>query len=136
MQQLGAGTITYSGDVESLVFDWGTIRMLSEPAVTHAQRHSFGVVALAPGKGHERHNHPDAEEIIYAVSGEGEQMLDDQPAVTVRAGACVYIPPGVYHGTLNTGSEPLHLVIMYAPAGPEQVLRETPGVRVLPPQQG
>ncbi|MDQ5854401.1 MAG: cupin domain-containing protein [Chloroflexota bacterium] len=132
MQQIGAGRITDGGDVETLMFDWGNVKILSEPAVTGAERMSFGMVVLAPGKGHERHNHPGAEEIIYVMSGEGEQMLDDRPAVQVGPGACIYIPADVYHSTLNTGWEPLRLLIVYAPAGPERALREIPGARVLP----
>ncbi len=61
MQRLGAGFITTNADVETLAFDWGTVRMLSEPPVTGAGRHSFGVVDVLPGGGHERHNHPGAE---------------------------------------------------------------------------
>lgn len=138
MQRLGAGVITTDADLETLAFDWGTVRMLSEPQVTGAQPHSFGMVKVLPG-GHERHNHPGAEEIIYVVSGEGEQMVDDQPPVKIGPGACVsflmvfIIQHGIYHSTLNTGSEPMQLIIIYAPAGPEQMLREIPGCRVLAP---
>ena len=133
MQRLGAGTITYGDDVDALVFDWGTVNILSEPTVTQAERFSFGTVTLEPGKGHERHNHPGTEEVIFVLSGEGEQMLDDQPAVTVRSGACIYVPADVYHATLNTGAEPLRLLIVYAPAGPERLLREIPGCQVVEP---
>lgn len=135
MQQSGAGWVVYGDDVESVMFDWGTLKILSEPAVTDAERFSFGMVVLAPGKGHERHNHPGSEEIIYVMSGEGEQMVDDQPPIQVRAGASIYIPADIYHSTLNTGWEPLRLLIVYSPAGPERLLRDLPGCRVLPPGQ-
>ncbi len=132
MEQLGSGYIVYGEDVDTLAFDWGTIKILSEPAVTGAQRMSFGMVVLAPGKGHERHNHPEADEIIFVMSGEGEQMIDDEPPVHVRPGASIYIPQGVYHSTVNTGWEPLRLLIVYTPPGPERVLREIPGCEVIP----
>lgn len=135
MQRLGAGIITTGADVETLAFDWGNIRMLSEPSVTGAQRHSFGITEVLPGGGHERHNHPGAEEIIYVLSGVGEQMVDDQPPVEITAGACVFIPDSVYHSTRNVGSEPMRLIIVYAPAGSEQLLRDIPGCRIVPPGQ-
>ena len=135
MQQSGAGWVVYGEDVESLVFDWGVVKILCEPAVTGAERFSFGMVALEPGQGHERHNHPGAEEIIFVLSGEGEQMIDDQPPIHVHAGASIYIPADIYHSTLNTGAEPLRLLIVYSPAGPERLLREIPGCRVVPPGQ-
>jgi oxalate decarboxylase/phosphoglucose isomerase-like protein (cupin superfamily) len=135
MQKVGSGYITYGDDVDSLVFDWGTVKILSEPQVTDAERFSFGMVVLEPGKGHERHNHPGSEEIIFVMSGEGEQMVDDQPPVKVRPGASIYIPADIYHSTLNTGWEPLRLLVVYAPAGPERILRDIPGCKVIPPTQ-
>lgn len=133
MQKVGSGYITYGDDVDSLVFDWGTVKILSEPQVTEAERFSFGMVVLEPGKGHERHNHPGSEEIIFVMSGEGEQMVDDQPPVKVRPGASIYIPADIYHSTLNTGWEPMRLLVVYAPAGPERILRDIPGCKVISP---
>jgi oxalate decarboxylase/phosphoglucose isomerase-like protein (cupin superfamily) len=133
MEKLGRGWIVYGDDVESLVFDWGTLKFLSEPQVTGAQRFSFGMVVLAPGKGHETHNHPGVEEIIFVMSGEGEQMVDNQPPVPVRPGASIFIPADVEHSTINTGWEPMRLLVIYSPAGAERDLREIPDCRVLPP---
>jgi oxalate decarboxylase/phosphoglucose isomerase-like protein (cupin superfamily) len=131
MHKLGSGAITTRQDVDRLEFDWGRIHFLSEPAVTAANRFSFGIVELAAGKGHARHNHPGSEEIIYVVSGKGEQMVDDQPPVKVSSGSSIYIPADVYHSTLNTGTETLELIVVYSPAGPERLLREIPGCRVV-----
>ena len=132
MQKPGAGVITTTTDVDALEFDWGRIHFLSEPAVTGANRFSFGIVELAQGKGHARHNHPGAEEIIYVVSGQGEQMVDDRPSVEVSPGSSIYIPADVYHSTVNTGTETLKLIVVYSPAGPERLLREIPGCKVVP----
>jgi hypothetical protein len=33
---------------------------------------------------------------------------------------------------MNAGWEPLRFVVVYAPAGPENVLRGLPGVRIVP----
>jgi oxalate decarboxylase/phosphoglucose isomerase-like protein (cupin superfamily) len=132
MHKSGSGTITTIEDVDCLEFDWGKIHFLSEPAVTGAIRFSFGLVDLVAGKGHARHNHPGSEEIIYVVSGEGEQMVDDQTPVKVGPGSSIYIPADVYHSTLNMGTETLKLMVVYSPAGPERLLRELPGVKVIP----
>ncbi|MCC6629632.1 MAG: cupin domain-containing protein [Chloroflexi bacterium] len=124
-------------DVETQVFDWGTIKWLSEPRVTNAQQFSAGVVLLAPGKGHTRHNHPGVEEILYVVSGQGMQMVEDELGQPVRrpviAGMMVHIPADVFHETINTGWEPLKLIAVYAPHGPEAQLRSMEGTVVLPP---
>jgi len=134
MKKVGAGYIVYGNDVETLSYDWGMVKILSEPKVTEARRMSFGMVILEPGKGHDRHNHPESDEIIFVVSGEGEQMIDDKAPVHVRPGASIYIPQAVYHSTVNTGWEPLRLIIVYTPAGPEDVLRAIPGCEIKPPE--
>ncbi len=124
-------------DVETQVFDWGMLKWMSEPRVTDADRFSAGIVILAPGKGHTRHNHPGVEEVLYVISGQGMQMVEDdcgQPlGRTVTAGMLVHIPANVYHETINTGWEPLKLVAIYSPHGPEAILRAMPDCTVLPP---
>lgn len=126
-------------DVETQVFDWGTIKWMSEVRVTGARQASGGVVILDPGKGHLRHNHPGSEEILYVISGVGEQMVEDDTGTpmyrTVRAGDMVYIPAGVYHGTENSGWEPMRILAIYAPGGPEAVLRELPDCTIVPAGQ-
>ena len=50
MQKVGSGYITYGEDVDSLAFDWGTVKILSEPQVTEAERFSFGMAVLQPAQ--------------------------------------------------------------------------------------
>lgn len=116
-------------------FDWGAIKWFVTPDGTEGATISFGEVVLQPGKGHDRHNHPESEEILYVLSGDGEQMVDDGEPFPVQAGATIYVPTGVYHSTRNTGWEPLRLLALYNPGGPEKVLESLPGFRKLPPGQ-
>jgi oxalate decarboxylase/phosphoglucose isomerase-like protein (cupin superfamily) len=120
--------------VEKLVFDWGSIKWLSEPRVTGTARFTMGVVLLEPGKGHVRHNHPGCEEILYVVSGQGSQMIDTGVEMwePVQAGDMVHIPPDIFHSTVNIGWEPLKLIAVYSPPGPEALLRSLPECRVIP----
>lgn len=122
-------------EVETQVFPWGSIKWLSEPRVTATDRFTMGVVLLEPGKGHARHNHPGVEEILYVVSGEGRQMLDlgEEEWTPIQAGDLVHIPADIFHSTVNTGWEPLKLMAIYAPPGPEAILRALPDCRVLAP---
>lgn len=135
MDKIGSCTIAYPGQVQTLAFPWGQIRLLAEPALTGGRTMTFGEVTVAPGTGHTRHNHPDADEIIYVIEGEALQMLDDEPPVAISPGACIYVPRGVYHGTQNTGKDTLRLIVIYAPAGEEVVLRALPEVELKDPDQ-
>jgi oxalate decarboxylase/phosphoglucose isomerase-like protein (cupin superfamily) len=133
-RKIGTCFIATEQDVDKLEFDWGVIHMLAHEKITGGKTFSFGHVVLQPGQGHVRHNHPTADEVIYVLSGTADQMLDDQPAVPVKPGDCIWIPEGVYHSTINTGTDPVHLIVVYAPAGAEQVLWQDPTVRVTPPK--
>ena len=116
-------------------FDWGVIKPLIATDNTEDPDVSLMHVVLLPGQGHERHNHPDADEILYILSGEGEQMVDDAQTFPVRAGQAVWIPKEAFHSTMNTGWEPLILLAIYAPAGAEQVLKTLPDYREVPAGQ-
>jgi len=114
-------------------FEWGTIKWLVRPAITPGAGVTFGEVVMQPGEGHGRHNHPGSEEILYVLSGTGEQMVDDEPPFQVSPGDTIYIAAGVYHSTRNTSWSPMHVLAIYNPAGPEEVLRELPDYRSVPP---
>jgi oxalate decarboxylase/phosphoglucose isomerase-like protein (cupin superfamily) len=127
-------------DVETQVFPWGKLQWLSEPRVTGSQVLTTGLVILEPGKGHERHNHPGCEEIIYVMEGEGEQFLEladgTEDRRTVGPGDLIHVPASMYHGTTNTGDEPMRLLVSYEKAGPEALLRGLPDCRIEPPGNG
>lgn len=126
----------YPRDVRAFGFDWGKLSLTVAPEVNGATRFSGGVVDLPPGQGHTRHNHPGAEEIIFVISGEGEQMVETPDGVPVvqqvGPGCTVYVPESRFHSTRNTGSAPMQLFVVYSPAGPERGLRELPDFRLLP----
>ena len=118
--------------VPTQTFDWGAIKWLVTPDSTEGAGLTFGEVVLQPGRGHDRHNHPDAEEILYVLSGEGEQMLDDGEPFPVQAGDTIYVPTAVFHSTRNTGWEPLRLLALYNPGGAEKALQGLPDFREVP----
>jgi len=115
--------------IPTQTFDWGAIKWFVTPEVTQGAGITFGEVVLLPARGHDRHNHPESEEILYILSGEGEQMLDDGEAFRVGPGDTIYVPTGVFHSTRNTGWEPMRLLAFYNPGGPEKVLEGLPDFR-------
>ena len=87
------------------------------------------------GEGHARHNHPGAEEIIFVISGTGEQMVEDENGNPITSevgpGCTIYVPESRFHSTLNTGEAPMQLFVVYSPAGPERALRDLPDFKLL-----
>jgi oxalate decarboxylase/phosphoglucose isomerase-like protein (cupin superfamily) len=116
----------------TMSFDWGLIKPLVSTANTEAPEVSLMHVVLLPGQGHERHNHPDSDEILYFLSGQGEQMVDDGEPFAVRPGQAVFIPKGAFHSTINSGWEPMAILAIYAPAGAEEALKGLPDYREVP----
>lgn len=79
-------------DVESQLFDWGALKWMSTTDVTGGERFSAGVVKLEPGKGHEPHTHPDSDELLYVIRGEGEQEVAEN--VLRDLPECEIVPAG------------------------------------------
>ena len=69
-------------------------------------------VEIAPESFAGRHTHP-GEEMSYILEGEGEILIEGQPALKVKAGDSFIIPAGAKHDAHNTGKQPLKLVGIY-----------------------
>ena len=136
MSETMMGNFVYPQDVDAFGFDWGRLSLTVGPDVNGAKTFSGGVVDLPSAKGHTRHNHPGSEEIIFVISGAGEQMVEDEQGVpvikAVGPGCTVFVPESRFHSTLNTGAVPMQLFVVYSPAGPEKLLRELPDFRIVP----
>jgi oxalate decarboxylase/phosphoglucose isomerase-like protein (cupin superfamily) len=117
-------------------FPWGAIKWLVSPGQNEGAVFTFGEVVLLPGMGHDRHNHPVSEEILYVLSGEGVQMVNDEEPFPVRPGDTIYIPTAVFHSTINTGWAPLRLLAVYNPGGPEKDLETLPDFSEYPAGSG
>jgi oxalate decarboxylase/phosphoglucose isomerase-like protein (cupin superfamily) len=113
----------------TMTFEWGVIKPLVATDNTDDPAVSLMHVVLLPGQGHERHNHPGSDEILYILAGRGDQMVDDGEPFEVRPGQAVFIPKGAFHSTVNTGWEPMTILAIYAPAGAEQALKGLPDYR-------
>ena len=132
-------TFVQPEDVETQVFEWGKLNWLSEPLVTMAERFSCGLVTLEPGKGHARHNHPYSEEILYVIEGKGMQTVELASGILekeINNGELVHIPTAIYHSTINSGDQPMKLIAIYSPFGPEAELRKMEGVHIEPAKNG
>lgn len=113
-------------------FEWGTVKWgitgdMSDASIT------VGEVVINPAKGHDRHNHPDSDEVLYIIEGEGVQTVGDEPGFAVKSGDTIYIPKGVMHSTFNTGWRQMRILAIYDPAGSERALRTLPDYREVAP---
>ena len=59
-----------------------------------------------------RHTHP-GEEIVYVLEGQLELRVDGQAPRTLKAGDVFFIPAGVVHDGINTGSGTTKVLATY-----------------------
>ena len=100
----------------------GSYRILLDRQLGGAQHFSLLVNEIQPGYTGAYHKH-DVEHAWYILQGQGTMWVDDVPH-EIGPNMAVFAPAGVMHRIASLGPEPLKYVVVYAPAGPEQELRE------------
>jgi oxalate decarboxylase/phosphoglucose isomerase-like protein (cupin superfamily) len=123
-------------ETETIVADWVTAKVMCDPKVNGGGMSAVSLF-FDPGQGHARHNHPNNEQIIFVISGEAEMMVENEDGISVTEkivpGSTVFIPRGAYHSTFNTGWEPVRILAVYSPPGPEAAMHDGEEFTVLPP---
>jgi quercetin dioxygenase-like cupin family protein len=106
----------HESDVEELDIPGRRLRWLVAEDRLKAENCSVCVIRVAPGdKVWPAHSHPEGEEVIYIITGNGRVLVDGDVS-PVRAGSVVLFPQGKPHMLHNTGSEEMKVVCFFAPA--------------------
>ena len=66
-----------AAEIERDEHDWGTFAAVSSPA-DGAERIMTVEAVFLPGKCHDFHRHPNQEEVIYVLSGQLEQWVEEE----------------------------------------------------------
>ena len=72
------------------------------------------LMTIPPGGEIGEEVHPDTDQSLLFVDGEGEALLGGETS-PVRTNDLVLVRAGTRHNFVNTGQEPLRLVTIYAP---------------------
>ncbi len=95
--------------------DWGRTKNLLGPENGGAKYLKVNITEYAPGTEHTLHRHPDQEEVIYVLEGEGisRTKSGDLP---IRAGSFVFVPTDTDHATINLRKDkPMKAIIIKSP---------------------
>lgn len=76
-----------------------------------SQRMTCGHTTIYPTGTTTGHSHDDMEEIYYVMSGEGMMVVGDDE-YPIKQGDALYVPPGEFHTTRQTGILPLTVLWM------------------------
>lgn len=79
---------------------------LIEQQNSPSRRLSCGHTTIYPTGTTTGHSHDDMEEIYYVLSGEGMMLVGDDE-YPIKQGDALYVPPGEFHTTRQTGILPL-----------------------------
>ncbi len=77
------------------------------------------LVVVPSNHGIGEHTHGDDEELYVVVAGRAEMTVDGV-SIAVSAGDVIVNRPGGTHGLVNTGDEPLQLVVVALPPNTAQ----------------
>lgn len=123
-------------DVETIACDWVTLKLLASPKSKSSEKMSAVSLFFMPGQGHARHNHPESEQLIFMIAGKAEMMIEyveGKPKKRqIGPGELVVIPKGAYHSTFNIGWEPVRILAVYSPAGPEAAMLRSDEFHIVP----
>jgi quercetin dioxygenase-like cupin family protein len=90
------------------------VRRLVHPNTVGSENVAVSICLMNPGDEIFTHRH-DYEEAYYVVQGTGEMYLEGEPRIHLEPGLSVYIAPGLVHGQVNNGSDPLHILCSLSP---------------------
>ena len=94
---------------------WADMEWLCRPDIVAADKLLLVRVTMPPHHCHPFHTHPHREEVIYVISGQAEQWVD-QDHRNLVTGDTAHIPAGTVHATYNPHDEPLVFLAILSPA--------------------
>ncbi|GAA0177866.1 histidine kinase [Clostridium sediminicola] len=93
-------------------FEWGDIKWIEDSDDMNKSKFLLGHVTLLPHQAQEEHIHSGDEQLLYVISGEGEQWVDGRYN-NLLPGKMYKIGPFAKHQVQNTGNKPLEMIIVY-----------------------
>lgn len=107
------GKITDTAQLAIETNSWGTLQWVCNEKLMPGSLQTVGLANILPGKQNPVHFHPNCEEVLYVLSGQGIHSYNGR-TVELRAGTTIRIPPKVKHNLVNTGTEPLRTLVSFS----------------------
>ena len=92
------------------------VQFLIDKRVAGSDDLVVGRTVLPPGARHDRHLHPNCDEFLVVVAGQGE-IYTNTGREPSKAGDVIYTPRGNWHGFDNTGDTDVLLIWGWSGAG-------------------
>lgn len=102
---------------------WGTLQWVCNDKLMPGAAQTVGLATILPGQKNPVHFHPNCEEVLYVISGQGLQSCNGR-TVELKAGMTIRIPAKVKHNLVNTGTEPLRTLVTFSSGDRKTVFLE------------
>jgi mannose-6-phosphate isomerase-like protein (cupin superfamily) len=108
-----SGKVTDVAQVSVEKNAWGTLQWVCNEKLMPGAAQTLGLATILPGKQNPVHYHPNCEEVLYVISGQGLQSYEGRTAM-LKEGMTIRIPANVKHNLQNTGTEPLRTLVSFS----------------------
>ena len=107
---------------------WGTLQWVCNAKLMPGSAQTVGLATILPGQRNPVHFHPNCEEVLYVISGQGRHSCDGR-TVELKAGMTIRIPAKVKHNMVNTGTETLRTLVSFSTGDRKTVFLEGPSAK-------
>ena len=118
-----SGTVTDAAQLPVEQNAWGTLQWVCNEKLMPGSAQTVGLATILPGKHNPVHYHPNCEEVLYVISGQGLHSCDGR-TVPLKAGMTIRIPAKVKHNLVNTGTETLRTLVSFSTGDRQTVFLE------------
>ena len=115
-----SGKVTDTAQLPVEQNSWGSLQWVCNEKLMPGSAQTVGLATILPGKKNPVHYHPNCEEVLYVISGQGLQSYDGR-TILLKPGMTIRIPAMVKHNMINTGTETLRTLISFS-AGDRQTV--------------
>ena len=115
IKECDAVKIVHESDVEEKLVPGRYIRWVADEKTLQPKYLSSCIIRVQPGETvRPAHAHPEGEELIYIISGDGHVWIDGEIG-EIREGSVILFEQGKVHMVRNSGTEEMKAVCFFAP---------------------
>ena len=108
-----SGKVTDAAQLPVEQSAWGTLQWVCNEKLMPGSAQTVGLATILPGKRNPVHYHPNCEEVLYVIAGQGLHSYDGR-TIPLKAGMTIRIPAKVKHNMVNTGTETLRTLVSFS----------------------
>ena len=118
-----SGKVTDAAQLPVEQSAWGTLQWVCNEKLMPGAAQTVGLATILPGKHNPVHYHPNCEEVLHVLSGQGLHSYDGR-TIPMKAGMTIRIPAKVKHNLVNTGTETLRTLVSFSSGDRQTVFLE------------